>query len=88
VTRQNAGQVTGRRIGKAGAREFTLVTAGAGIATLGLALMFGAAVQASPGADPVPPTPGGGRDGPLDNDYVRAELLDHDDVHADADGHD
>jgi hypothetical protein len=57
VTRQNAGQVTGRRIGKAGAREFTLVTAGAGIATLGLALMFGAAVQASPGADPVPPTP-------------------------------
>jgi hypothetical protein len=57
VTRRYASQVAGPRIGKAGAREFTLVTASAGIATLGLALLFGAAVQTSPGAEPAPPTP-------------------------------
>jgi resuscitation-promoting factor RpfB len=57
VTRRYASQVAAPRIGKAGAREFTLVTASAGIATLGLALLFGAAVQTSPGAEPAPPTP-------------------------------
>ena len=57
MTRRYASQVAGPRIGKAGAREFTLVTASAGIATLGLALLFGAAVQTSPDAEPAPPTP-------------------------------
>ncbi|HWI32681.1 MAG TPA: G5 domain-containing protein [Lapillicoccus sp.] len=49
--------MAGPRLGKAGAREFTLVTASAGIATLGLALLFGAAVQTSPGAEPATPSP-------------------------------
>ena len=57
MTKRYADQVTGRRVGKAGAREFTLVAASAGVATLGLALMFGAAASSSSGAEPPQPTP-------------------------------
>ena len=57
MTKQYADHVTERRIGRAGARQFTVVTASAGIAALGLALMFGAAVQSSSGAEPAPPSP-------------------------------
>ena len=57
MTRRYAGQGSGRRVGKTGAREFTLVTASAGIATLGLALLFGAGMQTSSGADRVEPAP-------------------------------
>ena len=52
MTGRYAGRVTRRRIGKAGAREFTVVTATAGIGALALALMFGSVGQASPGAAP------------------------------------
>jgi resuscitation-promoting factor RpfB len=51
VTRRDAGQTTGRRTGKAGARTFAVVTT-VGIAALALALMFGSAGRASPDGAP------------------------------------
>jgi hypothetical protein len=51
VTRRYAGQTTGRRTGKAGARTFAVVTT-VGVGALALALMFGSAGRASPDGAP------------------------------------